>query len=45
MFNIITNHIFQDENKRTGLEGALIFLDENGYFIKQELKQVNVEGN
>jgi len=44
MFNIITNHIFQDGNKRTGLEGALIFLDENGYFIKQELKQVNVDG-
>jgi len=44
MFNVITNHIFQDGNKRTGLEAALIFLDENGYFIKKELKQVNVEG-
>ncbi len=44
MFNIITNHIFQDGNKRTGLEAALIFLTENDYFIKKELKQVDVEG-
>lgn len=26
MFNIISNHIFQDGNKRTGLQSAMIFL-------------------
>ncbi len=31
MFNIISNHIFQDGNKRTGLEAALLFLQLNGY--------------
>lgn len=30
-FNIIANHIFQDGNKRTGLQSALIFLQANGY--------------
>ena len=29
MYNIICNHIFQD--KRTGLEAALLFLQLNGY--------------
>lgn len=31
MYNIICNHIFQDGNKRTGLEAALLFLQLNGY--------------
>ncbi|MGF1533845.1 MAG: type II toxin-antitoxin system death-on-curing family toxin [Bernardetiaceae bacterium] len=31
MFNIISNHIFQDGNKRTGLEAALLFLQLNDY--------------
>lgn len=31
MFNIISNHIFQDGNKRTGLQAAMIFLLSNGY--------------
>jgi death on curing protein len=31
MFNIIANHIFQDGNKRTGLEAALLFLQLNHY--------------
>lgn len=31
MFNIIANHIFQDGNKRTGLQSAMIFLLLNGY--------------
>lgn len=30
-YNIICNHIFQDGNKRTGLEAALLFLQLNGY--------------
>ena len=42
MFNIITNHIFQDGNKRTGLEAAIFFLKENGYYLADELKQVKV---
>lgn len=31
MFNIVCNHIFQDGNKRTGLQAALIFLLLNEY--------------
>lgn len=31
MYNVICNHIFQDGNKRTGLEAALLFLQINGY--------------
>lgn len=44
MFNIITNHIFQDGNKRAGLESALMFLDDNGHFVKQKLKKVEIDG-
>jgi death on curing protein len=42
-FNIIGNHIFQDGNKRTGLEAALLFLEKNGYQLKDELIQVKNE--
>ena len=35
MYNIIANHIFQDGNKRTGLESALLFLQLNGYDLKE----------
>lgn len=31
MYNIICNHIFQDGNKRTGLEAALLFLQLNDH--------------
>lgn len=31
LFNIISNHIFTDGNKRTGLDACLLFLDFNGY--------------
>ncbi len=31
MFNIVCNHIFQDGNKRTGLQAAIIFLLINGH--------------
>jgi death on curing protein len=31
LFNIISNHIFQDGNKRTGLQAAIIFLLLNRY--------------
>jgi len=30
LFNIISNHIFTDGNKRTGLDACLLFLDFNG---------------
>ena len=33
MFNIISNHVFSDGNKRTGLEAALLFLRLNGYTL------------
>ena len=44
MFNIISNHIFQDGNKRTGLAAALTFLLRNGHDIKQELDSIIIEG-
>ncbi len=31
MFNVICNHIFQDGNKRTGLQAAIIFLLLNSH--------------
>ncbi|MBD2699941.1 type II toxin-antitoxin system death-on-curing family toxin [Spirosoma sp. BT702] len=31
MYNVVCNHIFQDGNKRTGLQAALIFLLLNNY--------------
>jgi death on curing protein len=33
MYNIVANHIFQDGNKRTGLQVAMIFLLMNDYQI------------
>jgi death on curing protein len=37
MYNIIANHIFQDGNKRTGLEAAIIFLRINVFNISPHL--------
>jgi death-on-curing protein len=37
MFNIVSNHIFQDGNKRTGLQTAMIFLLQNQYNFTQEV--------
>ncbi len=34
MHIIVCNHVFQDGNKRTGLQAANIFLKANGYFYK-----------
>jgi len=42
MFNIISNHIFQDGNKRTGLEAAVSFLKLNGYKLKNDLSKINI---
>lgn len=42
MFSVISNHIFQDGNKRTGLEAALFFLGLNDYRLQENLQ--NVEG-
>lgn len=33
MFNIISNHVFNDGNKRTGLETALLFLERNNFVL------------
>lgn len=43
LFNIISNHIFQDGNKRTGLGAALAFLLRNGYWLKEDLMQITYE--
>lgn len=52
MYNVISNHIFQDGNKRTGLAAALLFLKLNGKNLKVELtsirandKNIPQEGN
>lgn len=37
LYNIICNHIFSDGNKRTGLGVALVFLDVNGYKLKDSV--------
>ncbi|MDJ1469799.1 type II toxin-antitoxin system death-on-curing family toxin [Cytophagaceae bacterium DM2B3-1] len=37
MFSIVSNHIFSDGNKRTGLQSAMIFLLVNGYKINPDL--------
>lgn len=42
MFSVISNHIFQDGNKRTGLGAALLFLRMNEYCLRKKLQ--NVEG-
>ena len=34
MFNIISNHIFQDGNKRTGLQVSMLFLLRNSYDLQ-----------
>ena len=31
LFNIISNHIFTNGNKRTGLDAGILFLEFNGY--------------
>ena len=40
MYSIISNHVFQDGNKRTGLESALLFLKMNGYQLKDQLVRI-----
>lgn len=37
MFNIVCNHIFQDGNKRTGLQAAIIFVQLNNYTFKDSV--------
>jgi len=41
MFNIISNHVFQDGNKRTGLGAALLFLRLNGFYLRYNLKKIS----
>ena len=44
MFNPISNHIFQDGNKRTGLGAALLFLRLNDYSLSKELSKIEFNG-
>nr|WP_280956535.1 type II toxin-antitoxin system death-on-curing family toxin [Bernardetia litoralis] len=37
MHSIVCNHVFQDGNKRTGLQAANIFLKANGYSYKNTI--------
>ena len=43
MFNTISNHIFQDGNKRSGLGSALLFLRMNGHCLSKTLKKIHFE--
>lgn len=43
MFSIVTGHIFQDGNKRTGLGAARLFLRLNGVKMGQNLSQIEGE--
>jgi death-on-curing protein len=43
MFSIIANHVFQDGNKRTGLEAALLFLRLNNYQLKEHLSAITID--
>ena len=38
LFNIISNHVFHDGNKRTGLAASLAFLIRNGFQLKADLR-------
>lgn len=42
MFSIISNHVFQDGNKRTGLESGLLFMKLNGYKLNGNLSKINI---
>ena len=43
MFNIISNHVFSDGNKRTGLTAALTFLLINGYELRPNLENIEFD--
>ncbi|MCF8246962.1 MAG: type II toxin-antitoxin system death-on-curing family toxin [Saprospiraceae bacterium] len=40
MFSVVTGHVFQDGNKRTGLGAARLFLRMNGYKMRVDLGQI-----
>ena len=42
MFSIISNHVFQDGNKRTGLGSWLLFMKLNGYKLKEDLSKIEI---
>lgn len=43
LYNIVHGHIFQDGNKRTGLEAALLFLRINGHRLNKSLNILEVD--
>ena len=45
MYNIISNHVFQDGNKRTGLGSALLFLKLNDYQLQEALEKIVIDDN
>ncbi|RMD91183.1 MAG: type II toxin-antitoxin system death-on-curing family toxin [Calditrichaeota bacterium] len=42
LFYIIKDHIFHDGNKRTGIESAFLFLEKNGFSIKEDLEPLEI---
>jgi len=43
LYNVISNHMFQDGNKRTGLGSALVFLRMNGYKLQPQLVSIELD--
>ncbi len=39
-FYIVTGHVFQDGNKRTGLGAALVFLEINHYQLRPDMQPI-----
>lgn len=37
LFNIISNHVFTDGNKRTGLDTCILFFEFNGYQLSESV--------
>ncbi|MBI5916861.1 MAG: type II toxin-antitoxin system death-on-curing family toxin [Bacteroidetes bacterium] len=43
MHSIISGHVFQDGNKRTGLAAALLLLEVNGRKLKKKLAKIKAD--
>ncbi|NCO36363.1 MAG: hypothetical protein AUJ92_22235 [Armatimonadetes bacterium CG2_30_59_28] len=43
-FHIIQGHVFSDGNKRTGMESAFLFMEQNRYVLKDEVTSKDVVG-
>jgi death-on-curing protein len=42
MYNIISNHVFNDGNKRTGMAAAILFLKKNNYLLNYNITNADI---